>query len=273
MTRADTGIAIMSRVRAAAGALGPSERRVADVVLASPDAVVQWSTSQLAEAAGTAPATVIRACQRLGFRGFQHLRLELARALPLDDVEAPSTLQPFSDAIDALRHSASVIDAAAVDAASDVLHAADRIVLVGSGFSGPPLQDTALRLSTVGRRVEAPVDVLGQQFACQSVSSADAVLALSYSGANTHTMSACRAATAAGATLVVVTTFAQSPIARLADVRVVTGQADRTHDVDPFLTRLGHLVALHAIHDGVARRSRHLPGMREVVAEALADDA
>jgi len=266
-------IPILSRVRAAAGSLGPSERRVADVVIASPDAVVQWSTSQLAEAAGTAPATVIRACQRLGFRGFQHLRLELARALPVDDVDEPSTLAPFGDAIDALRHCAAVIDAAAVDAAIDALHAADRIVLVGSGFSGPPLQDAALRLSTVGRRVEAPVDVLGQQFACQSLGPADAVLALSYSGANAHTLSACRAAGAAGATTVAVSTFAQSPIARVADVLVVTGQADRTHDVDPFLTRLGHLVALHAIHDGVARRSRQLPGMRDVVAGALAEDA
>ncbi len=274
MTRADSSIPIMSRVRAAAGALGPSERRVADVVIASPDAVVQWSTTQLAEAAGTAPATVIRACQRLGFRGFQHLRLELARGLPIDGDDAPTALQPFGDAIDALRHSASVIDAAVVSAAVDALDAADRIVLVGSGFSGPPLQDAALRLSTIGRRVEAPIDVLGQQFACQAVGTTDVVLALTYSGANTHTLSACRAASAAGATVVAVTTFAQSPIARLADVLVVTGQADRTHDIDPFLTRLGHMVALHAIHDGVARRSRaHLPGMREVVAGALADDA
>lgn len=274
MTRVDGSASIMPRLRAAAGALGPSERRVADVVLAMPEAVVEWSTSQLAEAAGAAPATVIRACQSLGFRGFQHLRLELARALPVGDVEEPTTLQPFADAIEALRHGADAVDAASIEAAIDALVAADRIVLVGNGFSGPPLQDAALRLSTLGRRVEAPIDVLGQQFACQSVRPGDVTLALSYSGANAHTLAACRAASAAGATLVAVTTFAQSPIARLADVVVVTGQADRAHDIDPFLTRLGHLVALHAIHDGVARRSPSaVPGMRDVVADALEDDA
>lgn len=274
MTRLDSSISIMARLRAAAGALGPSERRVADVVLAAPEAVVEWSTSALAEAAGTAPATVIRACQSLGFRGFQHLRLELARALPVGDSEERTGLQPFADAIDALRHSAAAVDVAAIDAAIAAVAAADRIVLVGNGFSGPPLQDAALRLSTLGRRVEAPVDVLGQQFACQSVQPGDVTLALSYSGANSHTLAACRAASTGGATLVAVTTFAQSPIARLADVVVVTGQADRAHDIDPFLTRLGHLVALHAIHEGVAHRSPSaMPGMRDVVAGALADDA
>ncbi|GEK80284.1 MurR/RpiR family transcriptional regulator [Agrococcus baldri] len=274
MTRLDSSVSIMARLRAAAGALGPSERRVADVVLAAPGAVVEWSTSELAEAAGTAPATVIRACQSLGFRGFQHLRLELARALPVGDPEESATLQPFADAIDALRHSADAVDAAAIEAAVEAMVRADRVVLVGNGFSGPPLQDAALRLSTLGRRVEAPIDVLGQQFACQSVRPGDVTLALSYSGANAHTLAACRAAHAAGATLVAVTTFAQSPIARLADIVVVTGQANRAHDVDPFLTRLGHLVALHAIHAGLARRSPlTVPGMRDVVADALADDA
>ncbi len=275
MTRVDPNASTIARLRAAAGALGPSERRVADVVLSRPEAVVEWSTSELAQIAGTAPATVIRACQSLGFRGFQHLRLELARALPAVAADEPATALPaFTDAIEALRHSAAAVDAEAIEAAVAAVASTHRIVLVGNGFSGPPLQDAALRLSTLGRRVEAPIDVLGQQFACQSLRPGDVTLALSYSGANTHTLAACRAVSAAGATLIAVTSFAQSPIARLADVLVVTGQANRVHDVDPFLTRLGHLVALHAIHDGVARRSPStVPGMREVVADALADDA
>ncbi len=78
--RAD--VTIHSRVRAAASALGPSEGRVAAVIMDRPDDVVDWSAAELAAAAGTSTATVIRACQSLGFRGFQHLRLELARSVP-----------------------------------------------------------------------------------------------------------------------------------------------------------------------------------------------
>lgn len=53
------------------------------MILANPEEVVEWSTAQLALRADTATATVIRACQSLGFRGFQHLRLELERSTPL----------------------------------------------------------------------------------------------------------------------------------------------------------------------------------------------
>ena len=75
---------VLLRVRAALPLLGPSERRVAQVILDRPGAVTEWSTAELATEAGTSTATVVRACQNLGFRGFQHLRLEVARAAPTE---------------------------------------------------------------------------------------------------------------------------------------------------------------------------------------------
>lgn len=81
MTRPD--LTVLARIRSSAVFLSPSEAKVAGVILANPEEVVEWSTAQLALRADTATATVIRACQSLGFRGFQHLRLELERSTPL----------------------------------------------------------------------------------------------------------------------------------------------------------------------------------------------
>ncbi len=271
---ADSGV--MARLRAASSLLGPSERRVAQVVLARPAEVVEWSTTELAVAAGTSPATVIRACQSLGFRGFQHLRLEVARAAGDVGHDAPDGVVAtvFAEAVDALRLSQESVDAARIEEAAAALAAARRIVLLGNGFSGPPVQDTALRLSTLGRSVEAPVDILAQQFAVHSLTADDVCLAVSYSGANAHTLTACRAAAAAGARVIVVTSYARSPLARLATIALVTGPAGRAHDVDPFLSRLGHLVVLHALHTALSVRSGagDVADMRHVVADALADE-
>lgn len=267
---------VMARLRAGSPLLGPSERRVAAVILARPAEVVEWSTAELATASETSAATVIRACQSLGFRGFQHLRLEVARAapsLPADPDDDPvGTL--FDDAVDALRVGRESVDPATVVRAVDALTDARRIVLVGSGFSAPPLQDAALRLSTLGRSVEAPIDVLAQQFAAHSLGAGDVCLAVSYSGANVHSLAACRAAADRGATVVVITSFARSPLARLAGIVIVTGPVGSAHDVDPFLSRLNHLVVLHALHSGLAARSAtsNVAEMRHVVADALTDD-
>lgn len=269
-----SGSTVMARLRAAEPLLGPSERRVAQVVLARPDEVVEWSTAELALASGTSPATVIRACQSLGFRGFQHLRLEVARAAPEPEQTATDAVSRiFDQAVDALRLSGGSVVPADVDRAVEALAGARRIVLVGSGFSGPPLQDAALRFSTLGHPVEAPVDVLAQQFASRSLTPADICLAVSYSGANAHTIAACRAAADCGATVIAITSFARSPLARLAGVAIATAPVSRAHDVDPFLSRLGHLVVLHAISTALAERSpmADVADMRHVVADALTD--
>lgn len=275
----------LARVRAAASALGPSEGRVADVILTRGSLIIDWSTADLAAASGTSPATVIRACQSLGFRGFQHLRLEAARwsspATGSGDgglgTAIPGTAFPgteiFDEAIDALRTVAARVDPAAISAAAARIAAAGRVVLVGSGFSAPPLQDAALRFATIGRPTEFPGDVLGQQFAAHSLGPGDVCLALSYSGANSHTLAACRAAHDRGGNVIVLTSFARSPLTRLADLTLLSAPVGGGHDVDPFLSRLGQFVLLHALHREVAAiiGSPDTAEMRGVVADALAE--
>lgn len=268
---------VMARMRAAIPALGPSERRVAQVILARPGAVTEWSTAELAQEAGTSPATVVRACQTLGFRGYQHLRLEIARAAPSEPAGAPAAhplARIFSDAAQAIAIGRDTVDVSSIDAAVDALASAGRLVLVGTGFSAPPLQDAAMRFATIGRPVEAPSDVLGQQFAAHSLVAGDVCLTVSYSGANAHTLRACRAAKEGGATLIAVTSFARSPLTQLADISLVTGPLTRAHDIDPFLSRLSHLLVLHTLHSALFARSStaDVAQMREVVAEALAND-
>ncbi|QHF25637.1 SIS domain-containing protein [Rathayibacter sp. VKM Ac-2804] len=268
---------LLVQLRAASGRLGPSERRVARVVLSRPEDVVEWSTSELATAAETSAATVIRACQSLGFRGFQHLRLELARSTPPSRVETAvpdgGIRAVFDEAVAALCLGRDGVDPEAVDRAADLLAVARRLVLVGNGFSGPPLQDAALRLSTLGRSVEAPADILAQQFAAHALVPGDVCLAVSYSGANAHTLAACRAAAERGAAVIAVTSFARAPLARLAEVALISSPTGDGHGVDPFLSRLNQTVLLHALHTRLARRlAPSDAGMRDVVAEALIDE-
>jgi len=275
MAIARPDVSIHARVRAAASALGPSEGRVAAVIMERPDDVVEWSAAELAAAAGTSTATVIRACQSLGFRGFQHVRLELARSVPLAprDLQDASGMSTFDDAVDALRLAQESVDPAPIIAATEVLRRARRVVLVGNGFSGPPLQDLAMRLSGLGRPVEAPVDPLAQQLAVHSLTGEDLCFALSYSGANVQTLRACAAASERGASVTLVTSYARSPLGRLADIVIATGPVGSAHDLDPYLARLGHAVVLHALHRALEERipSVDVDEMRHVVADALSE--
>ncbi len=268
--------AVVALIRAHAATLGASEGAVARVILDRPHEVPQWSTQELAAAAGTSTATVIRACQRLGFRGFQHLRLELAREAPEagDDSSAGDSVDHLFESARAVLHVArQAIDRAALATAAELLASADRVVCAANGFSAPPLQDAAMRFATVGRPVEAPLDILAQQFAAHSLTDGDACLALSHSGANAHTLATVRAARRRGARIIALSSYTRTPLTDLADVTLSTGSVGTQHTVDPFFNRLGHSVLLQALVAEVSERTAPVDAldMREVVADALAD--
>ena len=271
---APSGSSALALIRAYAATLGQSEGAVARVILERPTEIPQWSTQELATAAGTSAATVIRACQRLGFRGFQHLRLELAReGAPAEEAPGDLVSQVFDSAREALALGRDAVSREALAAAAGLLAGARRVIFTANGFSAPPLQDAAMRFATLGRPVEAPLDILAQQFAAHTLGPEDVCLALSHSGANAHTLTTCRAAKQRGARVIALCSYARAPIPELADVVVSTGAVGPQHTVDPFFVRLSHSVLLHALLASLAARTGAADQgeMRTVVAEALAD--
>jgi len=59
--------------------LRPSERKVASVVLADPEAAVGLTLSMLAERSAVSEPTIVRFCRSLGCEGYHQFRMELTR--------------------------------------------------------------------------------------------------------------------------------------------------------------------------------------------------
>jgi len=81
---------LAAQIREAYDSLSPSECRVADVVLASPDLLVGFTATELAETAGVSKPTVTRFVAKLGLDGFAAFRtaarasLRVPNGSPLD---------------------------------------------------------------------------------------------------------------------------------------------------------------------------------------------
>jgi len=58
--------------------LSPAEQRVARLVIADPADAARRTITELATAAGTSEATVIRFCRSVGMEGYPQLRIRLA---------------------------------------------------------------------------------------------------------------------------------------------------------------------------------------------------
>jgi DNA-binding MurR/RpiR family transcriptional regulator len=209
----------------------PSEQRVAQLCVEAPEDVIDMSGADVAARTETSPATVSRACQAMGFRGFQHLRFLLVRDLGAQTAQqtAPlrgtrGRLQAVAErAADALRGSLDGVDPDAFDRAADVIAGARRLLISSTGASAPSAQAVALRFTVRGRPCEAPMDGVIQQLTASVLEPGDVCLAVSESGSNVVTVGAAMSAREAGATVVGVTSFARAPLAEHSDLLLIGG--------------------------------------------------
>lgn len=72
---------VAERIRAGGSRLTGAERRVAEVILGSPQAVGFGTVAELARAAGVGAATVVRLSSKLGYDGFTELQNSVQRDL------------------------------------------------------------------------------------------------------------------------------------------------------------------------------------------------
>ncbi|MYU08368.1 SIS domain-containing protein [Streptomyces sp. SID8366] len=244
---------LSARIRARLPELRETEARVARAVLEQGAGLVHLSVSDVAALAGTASSTVVRTCQRLGFRGFQELKLQAARQAPepppplVDEPAAhalAATLRASREALDGV---AATLDTGALAAAAEALHTASRVVVVGAGLSGAVALDVAYRLRALGCQVDAPPDPLTAQLAAAQLPPDGVCLAISHTGATRTTVDTARRARAAGASVVTLTSYARSPLSETSSQVLVAGGQDLVFGLETSASRIAHLAAVDAL--------------------------
>jgi len=134
---------IESRIVAVYGALSRSERLLADVILAQPMGISEYSASELAEGAGVSGATAARFFRRLGYPNYRTARLAAREnrrwGSPLDaltrlaaPLETKGSLGAhLANDLANLTRTVEALDPAQVEAAVQTLAGARRLFVVG----------------------------------------------------------------------------------------------------------------------------------------------
>ncbi|GAA4664133.1 MurR/RpiR family transcriptional regulator [Frondihabitans cladoniiphilus] len=275
-------IGIRERIRAALPSFSPAERRVAEAVLHDPMAVIHLSVSELAAIADSSPATVVRLCVSVGLRGYQDLKITLAsESIPSDrrvlgDITADDSVVDIAHKVmdgtaRAVSQASRTIDGAALESIVDALLTARRVVFGAVGTSAPLALDTAYRLATIGVDATFAPDVHTQHVTARMMRPGDVFFAISHTGSTFETLATARAAKAAGATTVALTSFSRSPLTEISDRSIVAGSAETSYRVEAMASRIVHLSVLDALFVSLSRRSEssdaHLALTEDVLIE------
>jgi DNA-binding MurR/RpiR family transcriptional regulator len=271
---------ILETLRAGIPGLSPAEARVARHVMADPVAMMHLSVTEVAEASGSSVGTVVRCCQSLGLRGFQELKLSLAREssaaeqqlldeIRADDGPAEVTAKVLNETAGALQGAVRTVDAGELGRIADTLIGAGRILFVAVGTSAPLASDISYRLSSIGFPAFFLPDVHAQHVAARMLTADDVCVAISHTGSTIETLSTVRSAVAAGAKTVALTSFARSPLTELVDQLLVAGSRETTYRIEAMTSRIVHLTVLDALFVVMALRHGGTAAAQAAAADVL----
>src|SRR5690348_2060125 len=76
-----SGRPIMGYIQGVLASLNPTERRIADSVLADPEKVITASINEIKKESGASVGSIVGFCRRLGLKGFSEFKIALAQDL------------------------------------------------------------------------------------------------------------------------------------------------------------------------------------------------
>lgn len=279
---------LLVHINALLPSLSPAEQRVARLVVADPADAAGHTITDLATAAETSEATVIRFCRSIGITGYPQLRIRLAaeaaeaasRGRPEDDRVAGGEIPPDADLARivatiafnearALEETAAQLDVAACDRVVEAVDGAGRIEVYGAGPSGSAALDLQQKLHRIGRSVAYWPDPQAALASTSLLGPGDVAIGISHSGTSAGVLDVLAQARLRGAVTVAVTNFPRSPIAEAADLVLTTAARETTYRSGALAGRLAQLMVVDCIFVGVAVRNRKRAGQ----ALAAADEA
>lgn len=257
--------ALSSRVHERLEHLSKKERSVAEYMLAHQEKLIYSSITDLAEQSDTSEATITRLCTKLGYRGFQALKLSVARDLvpPQDQIhEELSQDDPaeviiekiFDSAIQTLSMTKKNLDKESVRRSIDALTRCGRLVIMGSGNSGAIAKDAQHKFLRLGMNVHAYADGHMQMIAVSSLGWNDVALGISHSGSSKDIAEAMELARERGATTISITSNGVSPLSRLADIQLYTYSQETKYRTYAISSRMAELTIIDTLYIGVSLR-------------------
>lgn len=181
------------KIQSAAQKMGAAERRVADFVLEHPQSVVNKTITEIAEQSQSSEATVVRFCRRLGYKGFQGLKIAIAQEMvppiqamyegitPDDSIEEIKN-KVFYNSIEALQDTLKLVDNESLTSAINAISESNYIDIYGLGGSGCIASDVGHKFLKIGVRANVYVDSHLQMLSASNLGPKDVAIGISHSG-------------------------------------------------------------------------------------------
>ncbi len=261
----NTNPGFFTRINAATVKLRDSEKKIIDFIEKNQEEIIHLSITEVAERSETSESSVVRLCKRLGYKGFQDLKINLAREVIVPEKQIHEVIEKgddvvtikkkvFQSNIQALYDSIEVCNDDELKKAVEAISNARLIEFYGNGGSGTVALDAHHKLLKLGIKSFAYNDPSLQAMSASVLTSRDVVIGISHTGSNTDVLAAMQIAKEAGATIICITNSSKSPITKISDIVLQTASNETMFRTDAISSRIAQLTIIDVLVAAVANQ-------------------
>jgi RpiR family transcriptional regulator, carbohydrate utilization regulator len=249
----------LSRIQAIADTKQKGTIKIVRYLLAHPKEAASLTISELTKKVDTSIATVSRFCTRLGYENYRTFQIDLAASLmnnasPVSDIihpdDKPATIikRVFEINRQSLNDTETMSGNEVLFLIAKLIIRAEKVFLLGIGGSGLIAKLGALRFESLGKTALAISDPYDSLLALSSAARNDVVFGISHTGRSGLIIKMLQLAKNKGTKTIGITNYADSPLAKMSDFRLLTSFRERRVNAAVSSSRIAQLCILDALY-------------------------
>lgn len=281
---ANGGSGILVYIRSIYNSLTKSEQKVADVILNETEKVIYSTITDLADSCDVGDATVLRFCRKIGYKGYQSFKLDLAKEtvsvneemlnlkdneITNDDTIESIVRKTANSNIFAINETLSLLDIEEVERAVKLLINSRKICFFGAAVSQLTAQDAVYKFLRIGFDVSTYSDYHVQLMQASLLTESDVAVGISFSGSTKDTFDVLSTAKKAGAKIMSITHHAKSPITKISDIVLLHGSKEGPLEGGLIPSKVSQLIVIDVLYNAVYARMKETASRKKEITSKI----
>ena len=235
-----------------------AEKKIADYVIGNKEKVIDMTVSELSFESDVSEATIIRFCKKCDFKGFHHLKIELAKEMvTLEQKNISNDLDPnnidqslqniLANKMEELKQTISMMNGDVIKKILDVIKNARIVQFAALGNTIPITLDGAYKFNQIGISSVANNIWENQLAFAYTLTDKDVVIAVSNSGSSKRLLDLIDIANEKKVTTICITNHEKSPLASKCKYKIITATREKLFFDEFSFTRVSAMVVIEVL--------------------------
>lgn len=202
--------------------LNKNEEKILSYLIDEKKQIDNWTIREVAKRFYTVPNTIVRMCQKLGFKGYTQFKEELQKTLEVEE-----TLLRMTDLDDLVIKTKQLLNQEVLDDIVTTIHEADNILFFAVGLSRFPAEEFSERLKILGKKSQTFIDPHLMKHNAKQMTNRDLGIAISISGSEqSNVFAATNRANISGAKTISLTGFSTNALSKITNYQLYAYSTD-----------------------------------------------